>query len=131
MRNLNQVKLQGFCGNVRNITTKNGRNAISFSVATDYVYTDAEGNKVAKTTWTPVVAFAGSRFITSLDKIQKGTPVLVHGRLNNNSYTDAEGQTHTSLEVLATALSVVVKEEPTAEEEAREVEEITGDLPEA
>lgn len=131
MRNLNQVKLQGFCGNVRTITTKNGKNAISFSVATDYVFTDAEGNKVAKTTWTPVVAFAGSRFITSLDRIQKGTPVLVHGRLNNNSYTDAEGQVHTSLEVLATALSVVVKEEPTAEEEAREVEEITGDLPEA
>ena len=129
MKNINQVKLQGFVGNVKDITTRNGKKAISFSVATDYVYTNANGEKVVVTSWTPVVAFAGSRYITALEKIQKGTPVLVHGRLNSISYTAADGQRHTTLEVLATSLSVVVKDTPTAEEEAEEAEALTDDLP--
>ena len=128
MKNINQVKLQGFVGNVKDITTRNGKKAISFSVATDYVYTNANGEKVVVTSWTQVVAFA-SRYITALEKIQKGTPVLVHGRLNSNSYTAADGQRHTTLEVLATSLSVVVKDTPTAEEEAEEAEALTDDLP--
>lgn len=119
----NQVDLIGHVGSVRT-SEYNGRKVANFNVAVNTAYNRGE-EQVIETNWVPVVAWAG-KFITPLEKIGKGTPVHVRGRLQNVRYTNAAGQEVTTFQVLASSLSVVVKEEqPEAEEP------ILGDMPEA
>lgn len=119
----NNIDLIGHVGSVRT-TTVGGKKVANISLAVNNAYTNAAGETVVEVNWIPVVAWQG-KFITPLEKVEKGSPLHVRGRLQNVRYTRSDGQEVTSFQVLASSLSIVVKEEQEAEEA------IPVDLPEA
>ncbi len=87
----NKVQLIGHVGNPPEIrTTENGKKLARFSVATNEIYRNAQGEKVTETQWHSLVAWGkvadlAERFLT------KGKEVVIEGKLINRSYADKEG----------------------------------------
>ncbi len=107
MEHINRIELQGHVGTVR-ANEASGKKVINFSLATEYFY-KKEGAGVSETTWHNIVAWEG-KDIHDMDKIAKGVPVYVCGRLRLNKYTNAEGIEKQVFEVQATKLRIVKEE---------------------
>ena len=65
-------------------TTNSGTKILSFSVATNYVYKDQQGNKVENTEFHNVVTF-GKQAETIAQYFVKGKEIYVEGRLQTQS----------------------------------------------
>ena len=94
---INRVELQGIVGTSR-VSNLGEKNAVSFSLATNYAYKDREGCHVIETTWHNCTFFADKE--DDLSIYAKGTPLLIEGRLRNLRYTDACGCERTTMEVV-------------------------------
>lgn len=71
-------------------TTETGKKMARFSVATNENYKNSNGEKVTDTQWHNLVAW--EKMAEVAEKIlDKGTEVVVEGRLVSRSYTDKEG----------------------------------------
>ena len=99
MEHINRIELQGRVGNIRTNVVGDTRGA-NFSLATDYLYKTRDGAAISETTWHNVVAWSGKN-MPDLDKIEKGTPLHLTGRLRTNRYTSADGTEKLFYEVLA------------------------------
>lgn len=77
---LNTVSLAGNVGTARTATIQ-GRELVSFSLATTHIYHDRSGQTVCETTWHRCVAFSGAKGVQHLDKVAKGARVVLEGRL--------------------------------------------------
>lgn len=99
IEHINRIELQGHVGIVRT-NEHNGSRVANFTLATELMYKSREGVAVSETTWHNVVAWDGNQ-MPDLDKIVKGTPVNVTGRLRVNRYTSADGVEKQFYEVLA------------------------------
>ena len=99
MEHINRIELQGRVGNIRTNIVADTRVA-NFSLATDYLYKTRDGAAISETTWHNVVAWSGKN-MPDLDKIEKGTPLHLTGRLRTNRYTSADGTEKLFYEVLA------------------------------
>ena len=99
MEHINRSELQGRVGNIRTNVVGDTRVA-NFSLATDYLYKTRDGAAISETTWHNVVAWSGKN-MPDLDKIEKGTPLHLTGRLRTNRYTSADGTEKLFYEVLA------------------------------
>ena len=99
MEHINRIELQGRVGNIRTNVVGDTRVA-NFSLATDYLYKTRGGAAISETTWHNVVAWSGKN-MPDLDKIEKGTPLHLTGRLRTNRYTSADGTEKLFYEVLA------------------------------
>ena len=99
MEHINRIELQGRVGNIRTNVVGDTRVA-NFSLATDYLYKTRDGAAISETTWHNVVAWSGKN-MPDLDKIEKGTPLPLTGRLRTNRYTSADGTEKLFYEVLA------------------------------
>ena len=95
---INRVELQGIVGTSR-VSNLGEKNAVSFSLATNYAFKDKEGFHVIETTWHKCTSFADKE--DDLSIYAKGTPLLIEGRLRNLRYTDACGCERTTIEVVA------------------------------
>lgn len=88
---LNKVLL---CGNLtRDPEMKslpNGNKVTSFSLATNRVYKDANGNRQEQTEFHNIVVF-GRQAETSAQYLKKGQSVMVEGRLQTRSWDDPSG----------------------------------------
>jgi len=87
--------------------TPNGQAVTSFSVATDYVHSDASGSQVKDTVWFRISVW-GKQAESCNNFLQKGKLVLVEGRLTADSktggprvWTAQDGTTKASFEVSA------------------------------
>lgn len=69
---------------------KNGSHVTTFSLATNRNWKNREGELISHTDFHRVVAFGKLAEITGT-YLKKGRPVLVAGRLTNNSYTAKDG----------------------------------------
>jgi single-strand DNA-binding protein len=87
----NKVQLIGNLGNNPEIkTTEGGKKLARFSMATNEVYRNANGDKVTETQWHSLVAWA--RVAEIAEKfLVKGSEVAIEGKLVNRSYNDKEG----------------------------------------
>lgn len=97
----NSVQLIGNLGkDVSLVTFDSGRTLANFSIAINDGYKDAEGNLQTKTYWHNVKAWGklGENIAKSL---QKGSQVMIKGKLVTNSYTDKDGVNRYSTEVVA------------------------------
>ena len=65
-------------------STNNGTKVLNFSVATNYVYKDANGNKVEQTEFHNVVSF-GKQAETIAQYFVKGQEIFVEGRLQTRN----------------------------------------------
>ena len=91
MEQLNKIELRGNVGN--NKVQVVGDNQVArFSVATNYVFKGKDGTAVIETTWHTVVAWSGRGMPEDLNKITKGAPVYVTGRLRQQRFTGLSWQ---------------------------------------
>ncbi|MEO6719955.1 MAG: single-stranded DNA-binding protein [Ferruginibacter sp.] len=87
----NKVQLIGNLGNAPEIkNTESGKKLAKFSIATDESYLNAKGEKITETTWHNLIAWDKVADIAE-KYLQKGSEVVIEGKLINRSYNDKEG----------------------------------------
>ncbi len=99
MEYLNRIELNGRVGNFRQ-GEFNGSKVTNFTVACEYLYKTRDGNPVLETTWFNVTAWH-NKDMQNLDRIAKGMPVHVTGRIRSSKYTDSDGIEKHFYEVMA------------------------------
>lgn len=99
MEQINRIELQGHVGNVR-VNIVGDSKVVNFTLATNHLYSGKDGAAVSETTWFNVVAWL-NKDMPDFDKIVKGTPVNVSGRIRSTRYTSADGIERISYEVIA------------------------------
>ena len=131
MASLNKVMIIGNLGSEPEMRfTPNGRPVTSFRVATNRVYTTAEGERREETEWFTVVSWGNlaeqcNQFLT------KGRLVYVEGRLRTRSWEAQDGQRHHRTEIIANRVTFLGKQavSPLPEEKVAEggVDEFEAD----
>ncbi len=122
MASLNKVMIIGNLGSEPEMRfTPNGRPVTSFSVATNRVYTTAEGERREETEWFSVVAWGKlaeqcNQFLT------KGRLVYVDGRLRTHTWESQDGQRRYRNEIVADRVSFLDRQAvaPLPEEKVEE-----------
>ena len=88
----NSVRLIGHLGDdpvVKKL--ESGKQVVNFSLATNEVYHDSQGERQSETTWHRLVAWEKQAEI--LDNYgRKGSEIAVEGRITNRSYEDKSGE---------------------------------------
>jgi single-strand DNA-binding protein len=100
---INNVEIAGNLGKDANSsTTKSGKQVIRFSIASNKRWTDKAGKEHETTDWFRVAASGSlTKFANSL---KQGDPVLVKGELRTGKYTDDNGVTRETVEIVADTL---------------------------
>lgn len=101
MYSLNKVQIIGNLTRDPEIrTTPQGTSVASFSVATNFTYTDASGQKVEKPEFHNVVAWRKLAEIIG-QYVKKGSKIYVEGRLQTRDWTDQTGVKKYRTEIVA------------------------------
>jgi len=96
----NQVQLIGRLGMNPEAKQINDTVKTSFTIATNTVYKDGEGNKKTLTDWHNIVAWGG--LATTMEQfLKKGDKVGISGRLVTRSYETEDGTKRYFTEVIA------------------------------
>lgn len=99
--NLNKVFIAGrLTADPELRTTPGGAHVISFSVATNRVWTDKNGSRKEETEFHNVVAWGRQAEIVN-QFLKKGGLILVEGRLQTRSWEGKDGQTRRTTEIVA------------------------------
>lgn len=102
------VNLTGNIGKDAVIRDTNGRRAISFSVAINENYKDAQGNKVERTLWAECTMWRDAGESTEVAKyLTAGTKVAVHGIPSVQPYRTKEGAPGASFKVTVRDLELL------------------------
>jgi single-strand DNA-binding protein len=85
--------------------TNSGIGRLGFSVACNYSYTDANGDKQEKVSYFNVVAW---RYLAedTAAVLEKGVGVIVSGRLEQRSWEDKEGNKRSTVELVADSIGI-------------------------
>lgn len=105
----NRIQLIGHLGHTPEMrNTEKGRKLVRFSVATNESYTNAQGTKIKETQWHNLVAWGK---VAELVKkyLNKGSEVVIEGKLITRSYTDKEGNKKYITEVEVSELLMLGK----------------------
>lgn len=105
MEHINKIEIQGVVGAVRTQVVF-GEMVSNFSVATNTIYCNKQGDSIAETMWHNVVVWQ-SATSTDLNKVEKGKSVRVVGRLRQMKYTDVHGEEKIFHEILANEFSII------------------------
>ncbi|MCR5326245.1 MAG: single-stranded DNA-binding protein [Bacteroidales bacterium] len=105
MEQINRIELVGIVGSVR-IQHFGDKQMAKFTVVTNRAYKNREGVPVIEATWHNVAAFEG-KYVQDIDKIEKGKPVKVQGRLQVQRYTGVDGIERTAVDVICSRLTVL------------------------
>jgi len=104
---VNKVILLGRLGRDPELRyTPSGAAVASFSMATDMVWKDQEGNQKQKTEWHRIVAWRKLAEVCG-NYLKKGSLVYIEGRLETRSWTDNNNVTRYVTEVIADNLQMV------------------------
>jgi single-strand DNA-binding protein len=105
----NRVQLIGNLGGSPEVKTLDSGNKVArFSVATSEYYTNKKGEKVTETQWHNVVVW-GKLAGVAEQILEKGSHVVIDGRLNSGNYTDKEGVKKFFTEIVASELLLLSK----------------------
>ena len=112
--------------------TQKGSTVCSFGIANNRSYLDPSSNE-----WKEEVAYISVTAFAALadrlkERVKKGTPVIVEGRLVMNEFTDKNGQQRRELRVNASRVQVVpapVAQETSNNTEAQAETEVEDDVP--
>lgn len=101
-------------------TTPNGHNVTKFSVATNYVYKDKDGNKKETTEFHDCVVWGkGAELIQKW--VTKGQEIYVCGRLQTNEWETQDGQKRRNKEIIVDEFQFGAKPKGHTEESGRTV----------
>jgi len=100
MSKTNSVRLIGHLGQDPKLVS-NGENSsvVSFSLATNETYKDANGNKATRTEWHNIVSF-GRVANLIIQYCKRGEYIMLNGRLQTRQYTNKEGQQRYVTEII-------------------------------
>lgn len=110
MEQLNRIEIRGYVGNVARYGSQE-KQWVRMSVGTSYAFKDRAGAAVIETTWHNVIAWPG-KYITCLDRVEKGMKVQVSGRLRSQKYLGADGLERYSYDINASKLSIIEGDDP-------------------
>ncbi len=128
MASLNKVMIIGNLGSEPEMHfTPSGSPVTSFSVATNRIYTTADGERRTETEWFNVIAWNKlaeqcNQFLT------KGRLVYVEGRLRTRSWEGQDGQKHYRTEIIANRITFLDRQSAGPLPEERTEEGAVGDL---
>ena len=88
-------------GEPRLFQTPSGKIKAVLSLASTTIARDPEGNTTKSTIWTPVVLWGTSMVDRALANLHKGTKALFEGKMVTRNWTDQEGNTRTTEELVA------------------------------
>ncbi len=77
-----------------------GTQVCSFSIATNRVYKDKDGNKQEQTDWHNIVLF-GRQAELAKQYLKKGDTVMIEGRIQTRSWEAGDGQKRYRTEIVA------------------------------
>lgn len=105
----NSVRLIGNLGEDPKVTKlENGKVVAKFSLATNEVYKNNNGEKVSDTTWHKLVAW-GQPAQLAEQYLNKGSEIAIDGRLCNRSYENKNGEKQFISEVLVNNILLMDK----------------------
>lgn len=90
------------------VTLKNGSKLAKFSIATNEVYKNAQGERVTDTQWHNIVAWGKLAEIAEA-YLEKGKEVLLEGKLISRSYETQDGEKRYVTEVRCNELVMLRK----------------------
>lgn len=126
-RGLNKVMIIGNLGRDPEMRyTPSGRPVTTFSVATSRSWNTSEGEKRVETEWFNVVAWSSLAEICK-QHLTKGQQVYIEGRLQTRHWDDAEGNKHTSVEIVANEMIILGERRDTSESTPSETEPVEED----
>jgi single-strand DNA-binding protein len=112
---MNRITLIGRLGRKPELRTfDSGSKVANFSIATSEYYRDKD-NKLAEQTEWHDIALWGEKAAKIADTIDKGTLVLVEGKLTHRRYTDRDGVERTRTEVVADTVRSLERRTATSE----------------
>lgn len=82
-----------------------GQPVVSFSIATNRYFTDAQGQRKEEVEFHNIVAFGKLADIVSR-YLTKGSMVLIEGRIKTRNWQDQQGQKHWKTEIIAEGLQM-------------------------
>ena len=108
----NRVQLIGHLGAAPEIKTlENGNAMAKMSVATNDTYKNAKGERITDTQWHTVVAWGKTAEIAG-KYLNKGSEVMIEGRLSHREFTGSDGQKRYFTEVVVNELVLMDKKQP-------------------
>lgn len=107
----NRVQLIGNLGATPEIKElDNGNKMARFTVATSDFYTNKKGEKVTETQWHHIVIWG--KLADRAEKfLEKGSQVVIDGKLNTRNYTDKEGVKKYFTEIIANEFMMIDKKQ--------------------
>jgi single-strand DNA-binding protein len=144
--NLNKCFVLGYvCKDPEIKATKSGNSVATFSMATNRVWKDGNGEKQEEVCFHNIVFFGKVVDSVIRQYVSKGSLILVEGRINNRSYEDQKGGKRYISEVVGEGIQLgprksqedfpsprtqpIRKEKSIYDDEIREKGELEGDLP--
>ena len=104
---VNKVILLGRLGRDPELKyTPGGQAVVNFSLATNRVWKDQDGNPVERTDWHKIVAWRKTAEFVG-NYLKKGRLVFIEGRLETRSWTDQNEVTRYVTEVIANSIEAV------------------------
>ena len=98
---MNRLMLPGNLGSDPELRyTPNGSEVATFSLGTSHKYTTSSGEKREETTWFQVSAF-GKTAVSCNEYLERGSYVVVFGRLKASPWVRKDGQVQAGLECVA------------------------------
>ncbi len=105
----NNVRLIGHLGEEPKFKKlESGKRVATFSIATNEVYRDVNGDKRTDATWHRLVAWDKQADIVG-KYLKKGSEIAIDGRLTNYSYEDKSGEKHYITEIVVNSLMMLDK----------------------
>jgi single-strand DNA-binding protein len=100
----NNIKLIGRLGQDPEIKIlEKGNKVAKFSLATDDIHIDKDGNRVTHAEWHNIVAW-GNLADRCEKYLKKGKEIALDGRLTYHNWEDKNGSKHTSAEIVVNEL---------------------------
>jgi single-strand DNA-binding protein len=79
-----------------------------FSLATSEVYRNRDGEKITNTEWHNIVLWRGLAEVAE-KYVKKGSQLYIEGRIRNRSYTDKEGNTRYTTDIIGDNMQMLGK----------------------
>ncbi len=103
----NRVSLIGRLGNDPEVKTfDNNRKLAKFSLATNDVYKNKNGEKQEETQWHNIVIWGNLANVVE-NYLSKGKEVVIEGKLNYRSYEDKTGNKHYITEIIGQEMLII------------------------
>lgn len=109
MSTLNRVELLGFLGQDPKVISLT---MTSFSVATNYMMKNNNGEFTKQTEWHDIITFNKQAEVCA-QYLKKGSHIWLEGRLQTNTWTDKNGEPRSKLKIIANKVIFLDKKDDT------------------